>query len=101
VHNPHAAGIDVGDQSHWACVAATPDGSDTVGAFPAHTAGLRPLVAWLKACGTTSVALEATGVYGHVLYLTLLEAGLHVVVTSARAASRTTRGSTCGRRCTT
>src|SRR5205085_3635466 len=48
------------------------------------TAGLRQLVAWLKACGTTSVALEATGVYGHVLYLTLLEAGLHVVVTSAK-----------------
>jgi transposase len=84
VHNPHAAGIDVGDSSHWACVAATPDGSDTVREFPAHTAGLRQLVAWLKACGATSVALEATGVYGHVLYLTLLEAGLHVVVTSAK-----------------
>jgi transposase len=84
VHNPHAAGIDVGDRSHWACVAAAPDGSDAVREFPAHTAGLRQPVAWLKACGTTSVALEATGVYGHVLYLTLLEAGLHVVVTSAK-----------------
>jgi transposase len=38
----------------------------------------------LKACGTTSVALEATGVYGHVLDLTLLEASLPVVVISAR-----------------
>jgi len=84
VHNPHAAGIDVGDASHWACVGSTPDGSDTAREFPAHTAGLRQLVAWLKAAGATSVALEATGVYSHVLYLTLLEAGFHVVVTSPK-----------------
>jgi transposase len=84
VHHPHAAGIDVGDVSHWVCVAATPDGSDTVREFPAHTAGLRQLVAWLKHCSVTTVALEATGVYGHVLYLTLLEAGLHVVTTSPK-----------------
>ena len=84
VQHPHAAGIDVGDQSHWACVGATPDGSEPVREFPAHTAGLRQLVAWLKHCGATTVALEATGVYGHVLYLALLEAGLHAVVTSAK-----------------
>src|SRR5262249_43741081 len=68
VHNPHAAGIDVGDQSHWVCVGSTPDGSDTVREFPAHTAGLRQLVAWLKHCGVRTVALEATGAYGHVLF---------------------------------
>ena len=84
VRHRHACGIDVGDASHWACVGSTPDGSDTVRELPAHTAGLRQLVAWLKACGTTSVALEATGVYGHVLLLALLEAGLAVVVTSAK-----------------
>jgi hypothetical protein len=37
VNNPQAAGIDVGDQSHWVCVAATPDGSETVREFPAHS----------------------------------------------------------------
>jgi transposase len=79
VHNPHAAGIDIGDASHWACVEATPDGSDRVREFPAHTPGLRQLVAWLRWCGVTTIALEATGVYGHVLYLTLLEAGFHVI----------------------
>jgi transposase len=84
VQHPHAAGIDVGDQSHWVCVASTPDGSDRVREFPAHTAGLRDLVAWLRHCGVTTVALEATGVYGHVLFLTLLEAGLHVVTTSPK-----------------
>jgi transposase len=82
VANPHAAGIDVGDTTHWVCVEATPDGSDTVGEFFAHTPGLRQLVAWLASCGVTTVALEASGVYGHVLYLTLLEAGFHVLMTS-------------------
>jgi transposase len=82
VHHPHAAGIDVGDASHWVCVDATPDGSDTVREFPAHTPGLRELVAWLRACGVTTVALEASGAYGHVLFLTLIEAGFPVVMTS-------------------
>jgi transposase len=79
VRHEHAAGIDVGDASHWVCVDATPDGSDTVREFPAHTPGLRQLVAWLRQCGVTTIALEATGVYGHVLYLTLLEAGFEVI----------------------
>lgn len=82
--NRHAAGIDVGDRTHWVCVESTPDGSDTVREFPAHTPGLRQLVAWLTACAVTTVALEATGVYGHVLFLTLLEAGFHVITTSAK-----------------
>jgi transposase len=86
VQHHHAAGIDVGDRSHWVCVEATPDGADTVREFPAHTPGLRQLVAWLTACAVTTVALEATGVYGHVLFLTLLETGFHVVVTSPKFA---------------
>jgi transposase len=82
IRNHHAAGIDVGRDSHWVCVAATPDGSDTAREFPAHTPGLRDLVAWLLACGVTTVALEASGAYGHVLFLTLLEAGFPVMVTA-------------------
>jgi transposase len=81
VQHPHAAGIDAGDRDHWVCVEATPDGADTVRAFPTHTAGLRQLVAWLQHCGVTTVALEATGAYGHVLLLTLLEAGLTAILT--------------------
>jgi transposase len=81
IQQAHAAGIDVGDATHWVCVDA--DGGDAaVREFPAHTPGLRQLVAWLRQCGVTTVALEATGVYGHVLFLTLLEAGFHVVTTS-------------------
>ena len=72
VQHPHAAGI----ASHWVCV------GDATREFPAHTPGLRELVDWLRQCGVTTVALEATGAYGHVLFLTLLEARFHVVTTS-------------------
>jgi transposase len=82
VTNPHAAGIDVGETTHWVCVRTTPDGSDTVREFFAHTPGLRQLVAWLRSCGVTTVALEASGAYGQVLYLTLLEAGFDVLMTA-------------------
>jgi transposase len=81
VTHPAAAGIDVGDRSHWVCVG---DADDDVREFPAHTAGLRDLLAWLGERRVTTVALEATGVYGHVLFLTLLEAGLTAVVTSPK-----------------
>ena len=81
VQHPKAAGIDVGDATHWVCIDA--DGGDAaVREFPAHTPGLRQLVAWLRAHEVTTVALEATGAYGHVLFLTLLEAGFHVVTTA-------------------
>jgi transposase len=91
VQHPHAAGIDVGDASHWACVESTPDGSDAVREFPAHTPGLRDLVAWLRRCGVTTVALEASGASGHVLFLTLVEEGFAVVMTSP-AFTRQIRG---------
>jgi transposase len=81
VQHPRAAGIDVGDATHWVCVDA--DGGDAaVREFPAHTPGLRQLVSWLRAHAVTTVALEATGAYGHVLFLTLLEAGFDVVTTA-------------------
>jgi len=81
VQHPHAAGIDVGDATHWVCVADAPEGVSTR-EFPAHTPGLRELVGWLRQCGVTTVALEASGAYGHVLFLTLVEAGFETVMTS-------------------
>jgi transposase len=50
--------------------------------FPAHTPGLRQLVEWLRHCGVTTVAMEASGAYGHVLFLTLVEAAFVTVMTS-------------------
>jgi transposase len=44
------------------------------------------LVGWLELCAVTTSALEATGVYGHVLFLTLLEAGFPVVTTRPKFA---------------
>ena len=82
ITHPHAAGIDVGDASHWVCVADAPGGADTTREFPAHTPGLRELVDWLRQCGVTTVALEASGAYGHVLFLTLCEAGFATIMTS-------------------
>ena len=83
VQHQHAAGIDVGDATHWVCVEQTPDGSATVRwSSPPTRPAYRQLVDWLTQCGVTTVALEATGVYGHVLFLTLLEAGIHVITTS-------------------
>jgi transposase len=79
VQNPHAAGIDVGDVSHWVCVGNNPE---HIREFPAHTRGLRALIAWLRECGVTTVALEASGVYGHVLFLSLLEAGVPTIITA-------------------
>jgi transposase len=72
----HAAGIDVGDASHWVCVEQTPDGTPRVREFSAMTHGLREMIAWLRDCGVTTVALEATGIYSHILFLSLLEAGV-------------------------
>jgi hypothetical protein len=73
VQQAHAAGIDVGDATHWVCVDA--DGGDAaIREFPAHTPGLRDLVVWMRQGGVTTVALEATGAYGHVLFLKKEEA---------------------------
>jgi transposase len=81
VQHSKAAGIDVGDATHWVCIDAD-GGDDAIREFPAHTAGLRQLVDWLRQAGITTVALEASGVYGHVLFLTLLEAEFHTVTTA-------------------
>ena len=79
ITQPRAAGIDVGDATHWVCVDSTPDG---VREFPAHTPGLRDLVDWLRQRGVSTIALEASGAYGHVLFLTLVEAGFQTIMTS-------------------
>jgi transposase len=81
VQHSKAAGIDVGDATHWVCIDAD-GGDDAIREFPAHTAGLRQIVDWLRQSGITTVALEASGVYGHVLFLTLLEAEFHTVTTA-------------------
>ena len=66
--NPNAAGIDCGSAEHY--VAVPPDRSPI--ARPIASRRSRAicvrLADWLVACGVTSVAMEATGVYWIPIY---------------------------------
>jgi transposase len=85
--NPNAAGIDIGAETHWVAVPAERD-PEPVRAFGTCTADLEALAAWLQACGVTTVALEATGVYWIPLYELLEARGLAVQLVDARQLAR-------------
>ena len=59
--NLHAAGIDIGAESHDVAVPPSDD-FYPVRCFGACTADLEALADWLAPCGMTTVALESTGV---------------------------------------
>lgn len=81
--HPRAAGIDVGNGSHW--VAVMPDGpSPTVRQFGTFTADLHAIADWLIGCGVTTVALESTGVYWIGLFEVLESRGLEVCLVDTR-----------------
>ena len=64
VLRPHAAGIDIGSRSHWVCIGFTTEAdSGGVKEFPAHTDGLKAIVAFLREHQVTTIALESTGIY--------------------------------------
>ena len=81
--NPQAAGIDIGAREHWVCV---PPGAapDPVRRFGTFTADLEALADWLQACGVTTVAMEATGVYWIPVFQILEGRGLKPVLVNAR-----------------
>src|SRR5580658_10259709 len=62
VVHPDAAGIDVGNASHFVAV---PAGRDPypVREFGSWTADLHRMAEWLKCCGIGTVAIQSTGVY--------------------------------------
>ena len=63
VQHPHAAGIDIGSRSHWVCVGFTTEAnSGLIREFPAHTAGLKAIAAFLHEQQVNTVALESTGI---------------------------------------
>jgi hypothetical protein len=83
VMHPHAAGIDVGNSTHY--VAVRPDRDpDPVRRFACFTADLHQLADWLVQCGVTTVALQSTGVYWIPLYEILDSRGLEVYLVNAR-----------------
>jgi hypothetical protein len=78
-----AAGIDIGNESHYVAVPSTRD-STPVRCFGCTTAELRQMADWLKQCGIRTVALQSTGVYWIAVYDILEEAGLEVYLVNAR-----------------
>jgi transposase len=83
VVHPHAAGIDVGNSSHY--VAVRPDrDEEPVRKFDCFTADLHRLADWLKSCGVKTVAMQSTGVYWIPLYEILEERGFEVYLVNAR-----------------
>ena len=58
----NVAGIDVGNESHFAAV---PPGRDPqpVQEFGSWTADLERMAEWLTACGIEMVVMQSTGVY--------------------------------------
>lgn len=83
VVHPHAAGIDIGNESHYVAVPSTRD-QQPVRRFGCTTAELKAMAAWLKQCGIRTVALQSTGVYWIPVYDILEAAGLEVYLVNAR-----------------
>lgn len=80
--NANAAGIDCGAREHY--VAVPPDRDPCpVRAFKTFTADLHRLADWLIACGVTTVAMEATGVYWIPIYEILEARGIVAVLVNA------------------
>lgn len=81
--NRNVAGIDCGSAEHF--VAVPPDRDPTpVQSFTTFTTDLLRLADWLTACGVTSVAMEATGVYWIPIYEILETRGFEVLLVNAR-----------------
>src|SRR6267143_1386392 len=83
VVHPDAAGIDIGNESHYVAVPPTRD-SQPVRRFGCTTAELKAMADWLKQCGIQTVAMQSTGVYWIAVYDILEAAGLDVYLVNAR-----------------
>jgi len=84
VVHPQAAGIDIGNASHYVAVPPSRD-PQPVRCFGCTTAELRKMAEWLRQCGIRTVAMQSTGVYWIAVYEILEEAGLEVYLVNARA----------------
>jgi transposase len=83
VIHPNAAGIDVGNASHF--VAVPPDRDEQpVREFGSWTADLRRMAEWLKRCGIRTVAMQSTSVYWVAVQEILEREGFEVYLVNAR-----------------
>jgi transposase len=83
VVHPDAAGIDIGNESHYVAVPPSRD-SQPVRRFGCTTAELKAMAGWLKQSGIRTVAMQSTGVYWIAVYDVLEAAGLEVYLVNAR-----------------
>ena len=81
--HPDAAGIDIGNESHYVAVPSTRD-SQPVRRFGCTTAELKAMADWLKQCKIRTIALQSTGVYWVSVYDILEEAGFEVYLVNAK-----------------
>jgi len=82
VVHPDAAGIDIGNESHFVAVAPGRD-AQPVREFGSWTADLNRMAEWLKSCGIRTVAMQSTGVYWFAAYEVLEQHGLAVFLVNA------------------
>jgi transposase len=83
VVHPDAAGIDIGNESHYVAVPPTRE-SEPVRRFGCTTAELKSMADWLKQCRIRTVAMQSTGVYWIAVFDILEEAGFEVYLVNAR-----------------
>jgi hypothetical protein len=91
VVHPHAAGIDIGNESHYVAVPPTRD-SQPVRRFGCTTSELKEMAVWLKQCAIRTIALQSTGVYWIAVYDILEEAGFEVYLVNARETQKRCAG---------
>jgi len=80
--HPDAAGIDIGNESHFVAVAPGRD-TQPVREFGSWTSDLNCMAEWLKSCGIRTVAMQSTGVYWFAVYDVLEQHGLEVFLVNA------------------
>jgi len=83
VVHPDAAGIDIGNESHYVAVPPNRD-SQAVRRFGCTTVELKAMTHWLKQCRIQTIAMQSTGVYWIAVYDILEAAGLDVYLVNAR-----------------
>jgi transposase len=83
VVHPDAAGIDIGNESHYVAVPST-RASQPVRRFGCTTGELQAMAEWLKQCRIRTVAMQSTGVYWVAVYDILEQAGFEVYLVNAR-----------------
>jgi transposase len=78
-----AAGIDIGNESHYVAVPSARD-CEPVRRFGCTTAELKAMADWLKQCEIRTIALQSTGVYWVAVYDILEDAGFEVYLVNAK-----------------